>query len=80
MGFVASAYDIASIICVLPVTYLCAQAHKPLVIGLSFVILGLGSIVYSLPHFIAEAYTDTLALGDNNGTATCAVEGPINNK
>ena len=35
MGYVASSYDIASIICVLPVSYMAARAHKPLVIGLS---------------------------------------------
>jgi hypothetical protein len=68
MGLVASSYDIASIICVLPITFLCAKAHKGLVIGLSFTFLGLGSIVYSLPHFIAESYSDQLsALAQGQG-------------
>lgn len=76
MGLVASSYDIASIICVLPITFLCAKAHKGLVIGLSFTFLGLGSIVYSLPHFIAESYSDQLsALAQaGNDTNTCSIE------
>ena len=40
MGFVASSYDITSIIAVIPLTYFCGMGHKPLVIGLSLVLFG----------------------------------------
>ena len=54
-GYIASSYDIGGIITVLPVTFLCARMNKSLVIGLSFILLGIGTIIYSLPHFLAEA-------------------------
>ena len=40
------------------ITLMCARLNKALVIGLSFMFLGVGSIVYSLPHFISDSYTE----------------------
>ena len=75
MGFVASSYDIANIVCVIPVSYLSAKKHKPLVIGLTFTILGLGSIIYSLPHFIAPSYSEMLEMeAQDSLNDTCFVE------
>ena len=54
-GYIASSYDIGGILTVLPVTFLCGRLNKSLVIGLSFILLGIGTIIYSLPHFLAEA-------------------------
>lgn len=71
MGMVASIYDIANVVLVLPVTFLCARQSKSLITGLSFTILGLGGIVYSLPHFLDDDYTSTLDISTSDGNGTC---------
>ena len=73
MGFVSSSYEITSIIAVIPLTYFCGMGHKPLVIGLSLVLFGFGSVIYSLPYFLAEPYTNTLSLSGNelNSAGSC---------
>ena len=59
-GFVAAAYDITGTPTVLLITLMCSRLNKSLVIGLSFLFIGFGSIIYSLPHFISESYTDLI--------------------
>ena len=59
MGFVVSSYDTGSTLCILPITYMFATGHKPLVIGLSLLILAGGTLIYSLPHFLTEPYAIT---------------------
>jgi len=56
-GFIASCYDIASCLLVLVITYAGGKGHKPKWIGWGVFIMGLGSIVFSLPHFFAPEYS-----------------------
>lgn len=60
-GLVASGYDIASFVCLVPVTYFGgrANASKPRWIGIGMIIMGLGSMVFSLPHFLVGSYKAT---------------------
>lgn len=62
-GLVASGYDIASFVCLVPVTYFGGRkgASKPRWIGIGIALMGLGSLVFSLPHFITGAYRATNA-------------------
>jgi len=57
-GFIANSYDIASFLCLLPVSYLGGRGTgtKPVWIGSGIVIMGLGSLLFSLPHFITPQY------------------------
>ena len=71
MGLVVSSYHIAAIVCILPVTYLGARAHKPLVVGTCFILVGIGSVVYSLPHFLNEPYADSFVTRLFNGSDLC---------
>lgn len=52
-GLIAGGYDIASFLCLIPVSYFGASRRKPLFIGCGVLILALGSFVFSLPHFMA---------------------------
>lgn len=60
-GLVASGYDIASFICLVPVTYFGGRknASKPRWIGIGMIMMGMGSMVFSLPHFLVDSYKAT---------------------
>lgn len=57
-GLVASGYDIASFVCLVPVTYFGGRigASKPRWIGWGVVLMGLGSLTFALPHFLVGPY------------------------
>lgn len=56
-GLVSGGYDIASLICLIPVTYLGGRpdASKPRWIAVGMIIMGIGALIFSLPHFIKKA-------------------------
>lgn len=60
-GLVASGYDIASFFVLVPVTYFGGRsnASKPRFIGIGMIVMGLGSLVFSLPHFLVGSYRAT---------------------
>lgn len=60
-GLVASGYDIASFVCLVPVTYFGGRsnASKPRWIGIGMIMMGVGSMVFSLPHFLTGNYRAT---------------------
>ena len=51
-----SCYDIASVLCMIPVSYFGTDSHKPRWLGFGVLIVGVGSLVFSLPHFITGLY------------------------
>ncbi|CAH1153544.1 unnamed protein product [Phaedon cochleariae] len=59
-GLVASSYEIGNVITVIFVSYLGSRRHIPVWIGIGAVIMGVGSLIFMVPHFIAE---------DNKGIA-----------
>ncbi|PRD30160.1 UNVERIFIED_CONTAM: Slco4a1 [Trichonephila clavipes] len=56
-GLIAGCYDIASFIFLIPVTYLGGTRSKPFFLGSGLVVLAFGSLVFSLPYFLAGPYT-----------------------
>lgn len=60
-GLVASGYDIASFLCLVPVTYFGGRpgASKPRWIGGGMALMGLGALVFALPHFLVSQYRAT---------------------
>lgn len=63
-GLVASGYDIASFVCLVPVTYFGgrAGASKPRWLGWGVVVMGLGSLTFAVPHFLVGSYRASGAL------------------
>lgn len=57
-GLVAGGYDIASFLCLVPVTYLGGRpgASKPRWIAWGIVLMGCGSLLFATPHFLAGPY------------------------
>ncbi|XP_030241130.1 solute carrier organic anion transporter family member 4A1 [Drosophila navojoa] len=62
-GLVASGYDLASFVCLVPVTYYGGRkgASKPCFIAIGLLLMGLGSLIFSLPHFLVSSYRATIA-------------------
>ncbi|XP_055641042.1 solute carrier organic anion transporter family member 4A1 [Toxorhynchites rutilus septentrionalis] len=60
-GLVASGYDIASFLCLVPVSYFGGRigASKPRWIGWGVAVMGLGAFVFALPHFLVGQYRAT---------------------
>lgn len=56
-GLIASSYEIGNVITVIFVSYLGSRRHIPVWIGVGAVIMGIGSIIFMVPHFIAEENT-----------------------
>lgn len=63
-GLVASGYDIASFLCLVPVTYFGGRtgASKPRWLGWGVVVMGLGSLTFAVPHFLVGSYRASGAL------------------
>ncbi|XP_064548833.1 solute carrier organic anion transporter family member 4A1 isoform X2 [Drosophila montana] len=62
-GLVASGYDLASFVCLVPVTYYGGRrgASKPCFIAIGLLLMGLGSLIFALPHFLVGSYRATIA-------------------
>ncbi|XP_024944939.1 solute carrier organic anion transporter family member 4A1 isoform X6 [Cephus cinctus] len=57
-GLIAGGYDIASFLLLVPVSYLGGRsnASKPRYIGVGILVLGLGSLLFALPHYLGGPY------------------------
>ncbi|XP_067008279.2 solute carrier organic anion transporter family member 3A1 [Anabrus simplex] len=55
-GLIASSYEIGNVITVIFVSYLGSRRHIPVWIAVGSVIMGIGSMVFMVPHFIAEPH------------------------
>ncbi|XP_069892897.1 solute carrier organic anion transporter family member 4A1-like [Dipodomys merriami] len=66
-GLIASSYDIAACLCLTFVSYFGGNGHKPRWLGWGVLILGAGSLVFTLPHFMAGRYEVTV----DEGVGTC---------
>ncbi|XP_067856884.1 solute carrier organic anion transporter family member 4A1 [Heptranchias perlo] len=60
-GMIASSYDIAACICLTFVSYFGGSGHKPRWLGWGVLIMALGSLVFTLPHFISGHYEVNLS-------------------
>ncbi|NXO02958.1 SO4A1 protein, partial [Rhinopomastus cyanomelas] len=55
-GLIASSYDIAACVCLTFVSYFGGNGHKPRWLGWGVLIMGLGSLLFALPHFTTGQY------------------------
>ncbi|XP_044741053.1 solute carrier organic anion transporter family member 5A1-like isoform X2 [Chrysoperla carnea] len=65
-GLIASSYEIGNVITVIFVSYLGSRRHIPVWIAIGAVIMGIGSLIFILPHFIAETNSATLFHNSTN--------------
>lgn len=62
-GLIVSSYEIGATIAVMLVSFLGHHSHIPLILGWGSLIIGVGTVVFSLPHFIAPTHTEDYVLG-----------------
>ena len=70
-GLIASCYDIASVLCLIPVSYLGGIGSKPRWLGFGIILMGLGSIVFAVPHFTTGLYSEQATFTDASLTDGC---------
>ena len=77
-GVIAGSYDIGSMVAVIPITYFggLAGSSKPKYISTGLVVMGLGSFLFCLPHFIAGPYLspDTVVVNTTSTTSDLCVD------
>ncbi|XP_064597257.1 solute carrier organic anion transporter family member 5A1-like [Liolophura sinensis] len=56
-GLIAASYEFGSLVAVVFVSYLGGRRHIPKWIGLGVVCMGIGALLFALPHIMAEKYT-----------------------
>lgn len=56
-GMVAASYEMGSLISVIFVSYLGSNRHIPKWIGIGVILMGVGSLLFALPHVMAPKYT-----------------------
>lgn len=55
-GAISSAYDFTVMAIVVFVTYFGEKGHKPMWLGVGAIIFGIGSWMFTLPHFLTGPY------------------------
>ena len=55
-GVIASGYDLASLVCLIPVSYFGGVGRKPHWVGVGVLIMGIGSMLFMLPHFTTRKF------------------------
>ena len=72
-GIIASSYDIGSLIAMIPVSFLGGRlgASKPRWISVGLLLMGLGSLVWTLPHFTTPQYKVTGREAGEAGGGLC---------
>lgn len=56
-GLIAASYEFGSLVAVIFISYLGGRRHIPKWIGYGVIIMGIGALIFTLPHIIAEKYT-----------------------
>ena len=56
-GLIVSSNDFIAFFLVLFISFYGGERHKPRLIGIGIVTLGIGSFIFSLPHFLAGSYS-----------------------
>ncbi|KAJ8020203.1 Solute carrier organic anion transporter family member 4A1 [Holothuria leucospilota] len=69
-GSISSAYDFSVMVVIIFVTYFGENRHKPKILAIGSLIFGLGSFVFTLPHFLTPHYQPSS--GEND---VCSING-----
>ena len=78
-GIIASSYDIGSMLIMIPVNYFGGRlgASKPRYISIGLVFMGLGSLVWTIPHFATPVYNKHAEISETGAerSSLCIVGG-----
>ncbi|XP_069105648.1 solute carrier organic anion transporter family member 4A1-like [Argopecten irradians] len=70
-GLISSFYDIASVLCLMPVSYFGGMGVKSRYLGLGMFTIGVGTILFCLPHFTTGLYQ----ISSDDSSLLCTTSG-----
>ena len=83
-GVIAGCYDIGSMLSIIPISYYGGRigTSKPKYISLGLIVMGIGSLMFTIPHFITENYLqafdqNNLSLSVENQNDLCNIGGLV---
>ncbi|GAB5573594.1 solute carrier organic anion transporter family member 1A2 isoform X4 [Prionailurus iriomotensis] len=56
VGFINGSFEIGNLLLIIFVSYFGTKLHRPILIGVGCVVMGLGCFLQSLPHFLMERF------------------------
>uniref|UniRef100_A0A8C5KRG4 Major facilitator superfamily (MFS) profile domain-containing protein n=2 Tax=Jaculus jaculus TaxID=51337 RepID=A0A8C5KRG4_JACJA len=56
VGFINGSFEIGNLLLIIFVSYFGTKLHRPIIIGIGCVTMGLGCFLISLPHFLMDRY------------------------
>ncbi|XP_068416771.1 solute carrier organic anion transporter family member 1A2 isoform X3 [Eschrichtius robustus] len=56
VGFINGSFEIGNLLLIIFVSYFGTKLHRPIMIGVGCVVMGLGCFLQSLPHFLMDRY------------------------
>lgn len=65
-GAIASTYELGNLITIIFVSYLGSSRHIPVWLGRGVLLMGIGSLVFVVPHFTSRHYTTEEHMKDND--------------
>lgn len=79
VGLIAGSYDIACLVVCVPMSYLGSRpgASKPRWLGFCIIIMGLGSFLFVLPHFLVGPYDARAGEADEDDSVTVACNNTV---
>ena len=75
-GMIAASYELGSLVSVIFVSYLGSNRHIPKWIGMGVLVMGIGSLLFALPHIIAPKYTVQSGMSINSTDENICRGGP----
>lgn len=79
-GGIASTYELGNLITIIFVSYLGSRRHIPIWLGIGVVLMGVGSLVFVLPHFISPRYTSEETVMKNDSESNICKPTTIENQ
>ncbi|XP_071481951.1 solute carrier organic anion transporter family member 4A1-like [Diadema antillarum] len=76
-GFLVSIYEATNIVFILFVTFVGGRGHKPRWIAIGCLIVGVGSLLFALPHFTTPPYDDFHEGDGEVGVCKNAADGAV---
>ncbi|XP_033726916.1 solute carrier organic anion transporter family member 4A1-like [Pecten maximus] len=70
-GLISSFYDIASVLCLMPVSYFGGMGVKSRYLGVGMFTIGIGTILFCLPHFTTDLYQ----MSTDDSSTLCTTSG-----
>lgn len=70
-GIITSSFEIGNVITIIFVSYLGSRRHIPVWIGIGAIVMGIGSLVFMLPHVVFSEHSSNDSFSKNSSENIC---------